>query len=327
MVAARRGERFIFIGGTPRSGTTLVQNMLDSHPDVWGGPEFLHLHDIIVLRNKMLGSISRKWIDMYCSAGELDELLRSIIERLFLPLADQHNCRFLSEKSPQNVLIFSELLELFPGAKLIHVVRDPRAIVSSLLRVGIRAEQKGVTTAGYTRTLKAAVVYTKKCFAAGFGAAKRTPDKILTLRYEQLVCDPATETKRICRFLGIEWTEQMLHPESFRHPGEAAITTNSGEIWYDKESFSRKVERSDVDKWKTYLSAAQQVAIARSFRNDDSLVESGYDLLTDNLSKVSYAVGFALNAFDRVVHRIFGGFRAVWGGTSPTRVDSSLRSE
>ena len=45
------GSRFIFVGGAPRSGTTLVQNMLDSHPDILGGPEFIHIPDIINLRH------------------------------------------------------------------------------------------------------------------------------------------------------------------------------------------------------------------------------------------------------------------------------------
>lgn len=48
----QKGERLIFTGGAARSGTTLVQNILDSHPDIVGGPEFLHLEDLMAFKKK-----------------------------------------------------------------------------------------------------------------------------------------------------------------------------------------------------------------------------------------------------------------------------------
>ena len=59
-----RGKRFVFIGGSPRSGTTLVQNILDSHPVICGGPEFHHLPDIMNLRKALRDSIAKGWIDL-----------------------------------------------------------------------------------------------------------------------------------------------------------------------------------------------------------------------------------------------------------------------
>ena len=48
-----RGNKFIFVGGAGRSGTTMVQNVLDSHPDIIGGPQFRNIPDIIDLRKKL----------------------------------------------------------------------------------------------------------------------------------------------------------------------------------------------------------------------------------------------------------------------------------
>ena len=138
------GHRLIFIGGSPRSGTTLLQNMLDSHPLILGGPEFLHLPDIIELRRKLHYSIGREWISLFCTRDDVDRYLISVISKLFLSLSGKYHCEFYSEKTPENILVFSELIELFPEAHFIQVIRDPRAILSSMRQVKKRAIEKGI---------------------------------------------------------------------------------------------------------------------------------------------------------------------------------------
>ena len=83
----------MFVGGAPRSGTTLVQNMLDAHPAILGGPEFLHLARIVELRAAMRESVALGMIDAFASADEVDRLFRALIEDLLLPLADRHGAR------------------------------------------------------------------------------------------------------------------------------------------------------------------------------------------------------------------------------------------
>ncbi|WP_347275212.1 sulfotransferase [Candidatus Kuenenia sp.] len=237
MYSLNQDERLIFIGGSPRSGTTLVQNILDSHPDIFGGPEFLHLPDIIHLREKLHGSISRGWIDLFCSCEDVDGYIRSFIENLLLPLADKQRSKFISEKTPENILVFSELLKLFPQAHFIHVIRDPRAIVFSMQQVRNRAINKGFIPPAFTATISASIKYAERCINAGLTASKNAPDKVLTVVYERLVIDPEKETKKICKFLGFEWNSQMIFPANKEHLGEKAITSKSNEIWYDKKMY------------------------------------------------------------------------------------------
>ena len=203
MATLSDGSRLIFVGGAPRSGTTLVQNMLDSHPLVLGGPEFLHLPEVIGLRKVLHDSISRGWIDIICSKRDVDEHLRSLIEKLFLPLAEKHHAEYYSEKSPMNILSFSELIELFPDSHFIHVVRDPRSIVSSMKKVKERAIRKGLDIPSFTRRVSASIAYVNRCFDAGFSAVNKHPDKVLTVVFENLLNAPERETRRICDSPGI----------------------------------------------------------------------------------------------------------------------------
>lgn len=292
MVDPIKGHRFIFVGGSPRSGTTLVQNMLDSHPDICGGPEFFHIPDIIEVRKKLHQSIAKELIDLFCSYEDVDRLICSLIESLLLPLADKYECKLLSEKTTANVLVFPELIDLFPGARFIHVVRDPRAIVASMLQVGIRAKKVGRPTASFVANTSTAIDYAKKCLNAGFAASKLAPDKVLTVVYERLVTDSERETKRMCDFLKIEWSSQMMHPGSVKHLGEKPIVN---EVWYDKKTYYRDPEPGQIYKWKTQLTPIQQVIVAESFREVEGLVKLGYDFSPDDLSPISRILGLAFS--------------------------------
>ena len=254
-----------------------MQNMLDSHPDIVGGPEFLHLPDIMELRGKLLASVQIGWIDEFCSASEVDRHIRCLVESLLLPLADRHKCTLLSEKTPFNVLVFSDLLQLFPSARCIHVVRDPRAIVSSMLQVGKRARVKGWQTQSFTTDIAAAIDQAQTCLDRGFEAERTTPDRVLTVVYERLVNDPQTEAKRICDLLCLPWSEQMLRPADQKHLGEKAVTKRSAEVWYDMETYYRNPDAREIEKWRSLLSSRQQAAINMAFRDDTSLEALGYE--------------------------------------------------
>lgn len=277
------GNRLIFVGGAPRSGTTLVQNMLDSHPDICGGPEFLHVPEFINLRRNLHRSISIGHIDLFCSYDDVDRHIIALIENLLLPLADKQGCEFLSEKTPENVLVFSDLIELFPDAHFIHVIRDPRAIISSMQQVGRRAKDKGFKPPAFSANISASIAYVRKCFDAGLNASKNAPDKVLTVVYERLVKYPEREIKKICNFLGVEWTKQMMYPGNKKHLGENAITTNSNEIWYDVKTYYRNPDSKSTDKWKSNLKLSHQVRIVTAFKDYEELKQFRYCFSKDGL--------------------------------------------
>ncbi len=281
----------IFLGGSPRSGTTLVQNILDSHPDVLGGPEFLHLPDILALRKKMQISVDKEWITLFCDQAAVDRHIKTLIEQFLLPFADRQGAKYLSEKTPENVLVFPELAAMFPESKLVFVVRDPRATVASMLQVAKRARAKGEQPAHFTRSAAASVQYVKQCLRAGFQAAEQFPDNVYTLVYESLVQEPETQTRALAEFLGCGFSEHMLRPGEQTHLGEAAITTNSQDIWYDKETYYSNPNTASIDKWRQQLGVAEQLVVFEAFADFAPLLTLGYEFQPPETSGVSGVAG------------------------------------
>lgn len=268
--------RYIFVGGAPRSGTTLVQNILDSNPAVFGGPEFLHIPDIINLRNRLNASVKREHINLYCSCAEVDHITINLIKGFLKPILEERGVDYLSEKTPENILVFPELLELFPQAHLLFVIRDPRAIVASMIKVKARHQQKGESVPQFLRTIGSNIDYIKKCNRAGFAAFHDAPDRVLPVVYEKLVTHPEAETRRICDFIGLTWSEKMLRPGEIKHQGEQAITAKSGELWYDSATYYRNPETKHIDTWKASLTSWQQAMVTSAFREDQNLNRFGY---------------------------------------------------
>ena len=66
-----RGERLIIVGGAPRSGTTMFQSMMNSHPQIHGGPEFDHLCDIVRLHETLSLGLQHQRIDLFVNQVQL----------------------------------------------------------------------------------------------------------------------------------------------------------------------------------------------------------------------------------------------------------------
>ncbi len=304
MSTLKKGQRLIFIGGAPRSGTTLVQNILDSHPAICGGPEFLHIRDILGLRKKLHRSIDREFIDLICSPDDVDRSIGSFIEDLLLPLADKNGCKFLSEKTPENVLVFPELISLFSESHFIHVVRDPRATISSLLQVQMRTKNKGEKPPKHVTNIHNAVRHTKECFSSGFLAAKIAPERVLTVVYEQLIADSKRETERICEFLELEWSSNMITPGKFEHLGEKAITAKSSVAWYNTQAYNRDPDTQSLEKWKTLLTPTQKALIATLFKDYADLNQIGYDFSIHDIFFLRRFLSVIYITFTRLLNQV-----------------------
>jgi hypothetical protein len=270
------GERLVFIGGVPRSGTTLLQHMLDCHSQVFGGPEFDCIPGIARTWRQVAGAHQRGRIDVFGTREQIDAAFARLIEDLLLPVADARWARLLSEKTPLNVLVFIDLLALLPECRIIHLVRDPRAVVSSLLQVGLRSQARGEPAPDYVKSLQGALRFTAEALDAGFRAAEQFPERVLTLRYEALVSEPEVWARQACAFLGLAFEPAMLQPQAKKHPAQDAIVALDKGVWLDPALGIRPIEPSRIRAWQDFLSPVQSNLGSAAFRDHPRLHALGY---------------------------------------------------
>ena len=277
MVNKLLGSELIFIGGAPRSGTSITQAVLDSHSQIFGGPEFDRLPDIVATRNQITNSIKSGRIDMFCSEEQVNNEFGRLIESLLHPVKERNNKKFLSEKTPANVLVFEELLEILPGSKFIHVVRDPRAVINSMLQVTQRYLDKGMQPPEFISDLRNTQNTVKEYVDAGHKAAVKYPERVFTLVYELLVLQPEETTKSLCEFLNINWEEALLHPGIKEHPAEKLLMKDGG-IWSGGINKFTDPDPKILTKWGKTLSQEVIKSISEFFGSFEIYKAIGYEL-------------------------------------------------
>jgi hypothetical protein len=235
-------SRLIFVGGSPRSGTTLVQRVLDCHPEIYGGPEFDFVPPIVDLFQEMRRSIRSGRIDAILDEKALVHAFRGLLVALLLPKLQAEGVSYLSEKTPSNVLAFAWLEECAPEAKKILVVRDPRDVVRSMLEVGRRQRGRQGRASGFVRDTLAAVDCMNQCLKAGAALAE-TSANCLVIYYEDMISGPLVVANRMYRFIGVQEVDRLdLENEQF----EAARNRDSWIDWSTTGTICGGVERDRV---------------------------------------------------------------------------------
>ncbi|MGB0911903.1 MAG: sulfotransferase family protein, partial [Nitrospirales bacterium] len=304
-----KGERIIFVGGANRSGTTLMQNILDSHPEICGGPEFRHVPDIIEVRNKLHESIGLKRMEVFCSCDEVDAYIKTLIGSLLLPLLEKSQCKYLSEKTPANILVFTELKSLFPASRFIRVVREPRAVMASEVEMRKKRKANNLPCVydGSLAAFRKVLHKVKKYYISGAASTQLSPERELLVKYEDLVSDVEGVSKRICHFLEIPWFKEMLSPSTVEHLGEGPMTRTGAH--YTKDSFRRDPDTRSLGKWKHQLTMLQKAVIAAEFSDCHELSQLGYDLREDGIVQkvLTSFISNTRNLAKRTVTRKVGG--------------------
>ena len=217
----------IFIIGMPRSGSTLIEQILASHPRVFGAGE---LHDLgASIESTLMGSGG--------SAGTKQKMQDigaryvAAIERL-APGAVR-----ITDKLPQN-FIFAGLIHLaLPNAAIIHTTRDPIDTCLSCFSIMFTTEQN------FTYDLAELGRYYRH-YQSLMGHWHRVlpPGRILDVRYEDVVADLEGQARRIIAHCGLDWDPQCL---AF-HKTERAVRTASA------TQVRQPIYKDAVERWRRY---------------------------------------------------------------------------
>jgi tetratricopeptide (TPR) repeat protein len=198
----------VFLVGFPRSGTTLLQQMLAGHPSVVTLEEQENLRDAHGPLLLAPGAFDR-WTAM--TADELSGFRRAYWGRVEARMPRPAPGRVYLDKLPLNLALLPLLHLLFPGAKVILLLRDPRDAILSCFR------NRFTMNAAMYRflSLDTATHYYDAVMGSAEAARERLPLALHALHYEALVADPRSEAERILGFLGLPWDDGVLcHAET-----------------------------------------------------------------------------------------------------------------
>ncbi len=215
----------IFILGMPRSGTTLVEQILSSHSQISAAGEAPYLikqgAPISIGYTNVTEEIIMKFRDNY---------LQNIVQHAA-------GMPFVTDKTPHNFLHIGLICKAFPEAKIIHVMRDPAATCWSNFKNHFRSKALGYScdiqnTVDYFLLYKDLMSFWTKSYR----------NKIYNLNYEHLTSEQNIETNKLIEYLGLDWEEACLSP----HKNPRIIKTVSN------DQVRKKVYKGSSSQWKKF---------------------------------------------------------------------------
>ncbi|MGH8396778.1 MAG: tetratricopeptide repeat-containing sulfotransferase family protein [Gammaproteobacteria bacterium] len=194
----------VFLVGFPRSGTTLLDQILSSHPRLWVLEEKENLRDL--LRDFVTTDSGLERLAKLASTG-LDEYRKKYWARVAESRPESVSDKIFVDKLPLNTVFMPLIARLFPGARFIYAVRDPRDVVLSCF---MRAFGMNEAMRNFL-TLEGAARYYAAVMRVGIDATQKLGKSVHVIRYETLISDPESESRRLCEFLDLGWEAGMLH--------------------------------------------------------------------------------------------------------------------
>ena len=273
-------KRGLFIGGCPKSGTTLLMSLLDNHPQLVVLPEetsyiedYPYYQALSNYKAKLHHLLKKSGIGLLADGGQEPlpysfgtdvRTYKNFDYQRFVALAED----FISQPGMNDSLFFSEMVRaygivlgadikhcvhwvektprteshpdvfdaLFPEAKLIVIVRDPRAVFASV--------KNRIMSRYHSHTKSHRLVRSWNRSAREIPRLLRNPSRFLVIRYEDLIRNTREVLKTVCQFGKFDFSECMLEP------------TRAGNNWQGNSAFHKAftgISTASVDQWKDSL--------------------------------------------------------------------------
>ena len=222
---SENGKTPVFILGMPRSGTTLVEQIVSSHSKIWGAGELPHLENAILENQWKIGSLSQ---DTF--AGIHNNYMEKLDD---LDVSES----YITDKMPANFKWVGFIIKAFPNAKIIHIKRNRAATCWSNYKLYFPANGMGFTCnqedlAHYYILYKDIMEFWHTLF----------PNSIYDLDYESLTEDQQGETEKLLSFMGIDWEDGVL---DFHKNTRSVITASSVQV-------RKKIYKGSSQEWENY---------------------------------------------------------------------------
>lgn len=232
--SSMKTERPIFILGMPRSGTSLTEQILARHHQVFGAGELLDIGDHAARLGKLLGP-TPGFPDSLRNITQslLDDTAQAYLKHLHELSADKD---FITDKMPQNFVHLGLINLLFPESKVIHCIRDPR---DTCLSIYFQHFNEAHTYASKLENIAAYYLVYQRMMKH-WESVLDIP--MLTIKYEDMVTQQEATTRKMLEFLDLEWDDKCLD----FHKADRFVPTSS----YDQ--VTEKIYTRSMARWEHY---------------------------------------------------------------------------
>jgi len=291
--------QMVFILGKERSGTSLLQNMLNAHPTIVAPSE----SKFAVLFYPKFGHI-KKWSEQdvlrFADALYTEPLFahvwhpdkKKLIDELlavkdnadyglmckvaYLQMKnDKINVQLISDKNPHYVLFTDTLLKIFPAAKFIHIVREPRDNIYSHIT---SFKGKNTIFTAYQWLGFNSIVEENK---------RKMPQAYFTVIYEDLVNNTESVMRNLCDFLKIEYNPEMKENKPLSSISNEFVKTEMAErAAAINDQLTKPLTSDNIGKWKNGMSAYNR-KVTEIVTADFARKLYNYDVEIDATNKVS----------------------------------------
>jgi len=288
MTTIKQDDNIVFIGGCQRSGTTLMRNILNQHPLVKIAYEnafykllFKKYRDGVKNKNisQFLDDLinTKRFIEWKIDLKTLETKLRNYNRTLtynevVLVIMNEffsdnfNNEKLVGIKNPHSFLHIPFINSIFPNAKIIILVRDPRAILASRKVKKMRA--------GNYNSLEC-IWKTYKSFYILSKNLELHKDKIKEIYYEEMILNLKPTMLEICEFLEIDWHEDLLYYYNKSEPLPL----------YDKMQHKLSIQKPDKFRINSYIETLSKSEILiLEFLLNKQMKKHNYSRLTKGFS-------------------------------------------
>ena len=197
-----KNKSIIFICGMPRSGTTLIEQIIAAHPQVNGAGELIYLQNLIKQNFIEDFKLNKQKIINEASSNN------NIIESKYFELLDFHKfgSKLITDKAPQNFRWIGFIKIFFPNSKIIHCNRNAKDNCLSLFKNNFASSHMD-----WTYDQKDIAEYYNLYYDLMKFWNKKLPNDIYNANYERIVQNKEIEIKKLIEFCGLKWDSACLN--------------------------------------------------------------------------------------------------------------------
>jgi len=237
------GQRLVLLGGHPRSGTTLLEQVLESHAGVVSAEESenmaLSFYSPLTRPHPRFANI-RKLLDD-CSTADLESARHRYFELTEKCIQEPVGSRILLDKNPSLTPLAPAFFRLFPELRFLVMIRDPRDVMLSFFMQPFFPPD---AVSGNFLALEDAADEVNAFMSIWISLRKRFEESVCEVRYEDLVIDLEGNARKVLDFLGVEWDDGVLDFD--RHAQGKVVRSPTA------EAVTKKVYQGAAERWRNY---------------------------------------------------------------------------